>query len=169
MEWLEIAKIANTHGLKGELKLLASTDFPEERFKVGNEVYLESNGTYTPFTIGSYRKHKQFIMVTFKGMHHINDVEKYKGLKLYVQPEALQELGEHEYYYHEIIGCTVFDGEDKIGVVSEILETGANDVWTIKRPGKKDVLIPYIEQVVASIDVQEKRIQITPLPGLIEG
>ncbi|WP_214768599.1 MULTISPECIES: ribosome maturation factor RimM [unclassified Exiguobacterium] len=169
MQWLEVAKIANTHGLKGELKLLASTDFPEERFKVGNDVFLEMEGTYVPLTVSSYRKHKQFVMVTFKGMHHINDVEKYKGMKLFVQPEVLQELGENEYYYHEIIGCDVYDGDEKIGVVSEILETGANDVWTIKRPGKKDVLIPYIEQVVASIDVQEKRIQITPLPGLIEG
>ncbi|WP_214849741.1 ribosome maturation factor RimM [Exiguobacterium sp. s193] len=169
MQWLEVAKIANTHGLKGELKLLASTDFPEERFKVGNDVFLETEGTYVPLTVSSYRKHKQFVMVTFKGMHHINDVEKYKGLKLFVQPEVLQELAENEYYYHEIIGCDVYDGETKIGVISEILETGANDVWTIKRPGKKDVLIPYIEQVVASIDVQEKRIQITPLPGLIEG
>ncbi|VWX37389.1 MULTISPECIES: ribosome maturation factor RimM [Exiguobacterium] len=169
MQWLEVAKIANTHGLKGELKLLASTDFPEERFKVGNDVFLETEGTYVPLTVSSYRKHKQFVMVTFKGMHHINDVEKYKGMKLFVQPEVLQELGENEYYYHEIIGCDVYDGDEKIGVVSEILETGANDVWTIKRPGKKDVLIPYIEQVVASIDVQEKRIQITPLPGLIEG
>lgn len=169
MQWLEVAKIANTHGLKGELKLLASTDFPEERFKVGNDVFLETEGTYVPLTVSSYRKHKQFVMVTFKGMHHINDVEKYKGMKLFVQPEVLQELGENEYYYREIIGCDVYDGDEKIGVVSEILETGANDVWTIKRPGKKDVLIPYIEQVVASIDVQEKRIQITPLPGLIEG
>ncbi|WP_214765161.1 MULTISPECIES: ribosome maturation factor RimM [unclassified Exiguobacterium] len=169
MQWLEVAKIANTHGLKGELKLLASTDFPEERFKVGNDVFLETEGTYVPLTVSSYRKHKQFVMVTFKGMHHINDVEKYKGMKLFVQPEVLQELAENEYYYHEIIGCDVYDGDEKIGVVSEILETGANDVWTIKRPGKKDVLIPYIEQVVASIDVQEKRIQITPLPGLIEG
>ncbi|WP_149427599.1 ribosome maturation factor RimM [Exiguobacterium acetylicum] len=168
MEWLEVAKIANTHGLKGELKLLASTDFPEERFKVGKEVFLGSEGTYTPVTISGYRKHKQFIMVTFKGMHHINDVEKYKGLKLYVHAEDLQDLDEHEFYYHEIIGCTVYDGETKIGVVSDILETGANDVWTIKRDGKKDVLIPYIEQVVASVDVEQKRIQITPLPGLIE-
>lgn len=169
MQWLEVAKIANTHGLKGELKLLASTDFPEERFKVGNDVFLETEGTYVPLTVSSYRKHKQFVMVTFKGMHHINDVEKYKGLKLFVQPEVLQELAENEYYYHEIIGCDVYDGDAKIGVISEILETGANDVWTIKRPGKKDVLIPYIEQVVASIDVAQKRIQITPLPGLIEG
>jgi len=169
MEWLEVAKIANTHGLKGELKLLASTDFPEERFKVGNEVFIGTETEKLPVTISGHRKHKQFHMVTLKGMHHINDVEKYKGLKLYVHPEELQELAEHEFYYHEIIGCEVYDGEALIGVVSEILETGANDVWTIKRQGKRDVLIPYIEQVVASVDVKAKRIQITPLPGLIEG
>ncbi|MCY1690601.1 ribosome maturation factor RimM [Exiguobacterium sp. SL14] len=168
MEWLEIAKIANTHGLKGELKLLASTDFRKNALRSGKKSFLVLKAPIRFMTISGYRKHKQFIMVTFKGMHHINDVEKYKGLKLYVHAEDLQDLDEHEFYYHEIIGCTVYDGETKIGVVSDILETGANDVWTIKRDGKKDVLIPYIEQVVASVDVEQKRIQITPLPGLIE-
>ncbi|ERG66474.1 MULTISPECIES: ribosome maturation factor RimM [Exiguobacterium] len=168
MEWLYVGKIANTHGLKGELKLLAATDFPAERFKKGETLYLDVDGKKLPFEVTTYRPHKQFHLVTFKGLENINLVEKYKGMKLYVHVEHVHELPEHEFYYHEIIGCeAVVDGE-VIGVVDDIFETGANDVWVIKRPGKSDALIPYIESVVSDIDVEAKRVVITPIPGMID-
>jgi 16S rRNA processing protein RimM len=168
MEWLYVGKIANTHGLKGELKLLAATDFPAERFKKGETLYLDVDGKKLPFEVTTYRPHKQFHLVTFKGLENINLVEKYKGMKLYVHVEHVHELTEHEFYYHEIIGCeAVVDGE-VIGVVDDIFETGANDVWVIKRPGKSDALIPYIESVVNDIDVEAKRVVITPIPGMID-
>lgn len=169
MEWLNVGKIANTHGLKGELKLLATTDFPEERFKVGETLYLDVDGKKLPLEVTTYRPHKQFHLVTFKGLDHINLVEKYKGLSLFVHADAIHELPEHEFYYHEIIGCEAVVDGDVIGVVDDIFETnGANDVWVIKRPGKTDVLIPYIESVVSEIDVDAKRVIITPIPGMID-
>ena len=168
MEWLYVGKIANTHGLKGELKLLAATDFPAERFKKGETLYLDVDGKKLPFEVTTYRPHKQFHLVTFKGLENINLVEKYKGMKLYVHVEHVHELPEHAFYHHEIIGCeAVVDGE-VIGVVDDIFETGANDVWVIKRPGKSDALIPYIESVVSDIDVEAKRVVITPIPGMID-
>lgn len=169
MDWLYVGKIANTHGLKGELKILAATDFPEERFKKGNTLFLDIDGTKQEMTITTYRPHKQFHLVTFKGLENINLVEKYKGLKLYVHAEHVHELDEHEFYYHEIIGCEAVVDGTVIGVVDDIFETnGANDVWVIKRPGKPDALIPYIESVVQEIDVDAKRVVITPIPGMIE-
>lgn len=169
MDWLNVGKIANTHGLKGELKLLAATDFPEERFKIGETLYLDVDGKKMPLEVTTYRPHKQFHLVTFKGLDNINLVEKYKGMSLYVHAGNVHELPEHEFYYHEIIGCeAVVDGE-VIGVVEDIFETnGANDVWVIKRPGKTDALIPYIESVVQDIDVEAKRVIITPIPGMID-
>lgn len=168
MEWLYVGKIANTHGLKGELKLLAATDFPAERFKKGETLYLDIDGKKVPFEVTTYRPHKQFHLVTFKGFENINLIEKYKGLKLYVHAEHVHDLSENEYYYHEIIGCeAIVDGES-IGVIDDIFETGANDVWVIKRPGKSDALIPYIESVVKEIDVEAKRVVITPIPGMID-
>ena len=168
MDWLDVGKIANTHGLKGEVKILAATDFPEERFKKGNTLFLDVDGKKQEMTITTYRPHKQFHLVTFKGFENINHVEKYKGMKLYVHAEHVHELPEHEFYYHEIIGCDVVVDGDVIGVVDDIFETGANDVWVIKRPGKSDALIPYIESVVSEIDVEAKRVVITPIPGMIE-
>lgn len=168
MDWLYVGKIANTHGLKGEVKILAATDFPKERFKKGNTLFLDVDGTKQEMTITTYRPHKQFHLVTFKGFENINLIEKYKGLKLYVHAEHVHDLSENEYYYHEIIGCAAIVDGESIGVIDDIFETGANDVWVIKRPGKSDALIPYIESVVKEIDVEAKRIVITPIPGMID-
>ncbi len=96
-------------------------------------------------------------------------MEKYKGSTLKVHEEQLGALQENEYYYHEIIGCKVQaeDGEE-IGQIGEILSTGANDVWIVKRKGKKDALIPYIESVVLRVDVENKEVMIRPMEGLLE-
>lgn len=168
MEWLTVGKIANTHGLRGEVKVLASTDFPEVRFKKGNTLFVEFEGKKLPLEIVHYRPHKQFHLLTFKDHLNINFVEKYKGCTLWTHAEEVHELGENEYYYHEIIGCDVVVDGEVIGTVEDIFETGANDVWVIKRPNRPDALIPYIESVVREIDVTNKRVVITPIPGMID-
>lgn len=105
-------------------------------------------------------------------MYHINDVEKYKGCELLVDSKHLSELDEEEFYFYEIIGCIVktTDGE-VLGEVIDILQTGANDVWVIRqtgaRKGEKDALIPYIEDVVKDVDIDNKTITIELLEGLI--
>jgi len=168
MEYLIVGKIVNTHALQGEVKILSVSDFKEERFKKGNTLYIDYNGNQIPVTVASHRLHKGTDLVKFSGMNHINDVEKYKGCDLLVDHEDLGELDEHEFYYYEIIGCNVVseDGQE-IGTVKEILETGANDVWVIERPGQKDALIPYIEDVVKVIDVEAKSIVIHVMEGLL--
>src|SRR5699024_4065835 len=100
-------------------------------------------------------------MLTFEGINNVNDVEHLKGeILLQDRDHEEIELGEHEYYYSDIIGCTLFDdNKTPIGRVIEIFETGANDVWVVK--GDKEYLIPDIEDVV-------KRIDITPMEGLLE-
>lgn len=105
-------------------------------------------------------------MLTFEGYTNINDIEHLKGTHLYQERdhEAI-ELDEHEFYYSDIIGCTVFDGDRPIGRVTEIFETGANDVWVVK--GDKEHLIPYIADVVKEVDIEGRRIVITPLEGLL--
>lgn len=87
--------------------------------------------------VASHRKHKNFDIVKFKGLYHINDVEKYKGCSLKIAEENLTDLDDGEFYYHEIIGLDVYEGNTLIGQVKEILQPGANDVWVVKRKGKK--------------------------------
>ena len=105
-------------------------------------------------------------IVKFKGLYHINDVEKYKGCSLKIAEENLTDLDDWEFYYHEIIGLDVYEGDTLIGQVKEILQPGANDVWVVKRKGKKDLLLPYIPPVVLDVDVAAGRIEVELMEGL---
>jgi 16S rRNA processing protein RimM len=171
MEWFNIGKIVNTHGLRGEVRVLSNTDFPEERFVAGEKVTAFMPNTKEPLTfkIKAARQHKQFYLLTFEGFDDINLVEKYKGAELKVSEDQLFELDENEFYYFEIIGCEVFTDEGSlVGTVTEILTPGANDVWVVKTPEKKDVLIPYIESIVKIINIEEKKIVIHVMEGLLD-
>ena len=168
MEFLHVGKIVNTHALQGEVKVVSNSDFKEERFKKGSQLFIEFNGEYIEVIVATHREHKGADLLKFKHLNSINDVEKYKGCDLLVSAENLDDLDENEFYYFEIIGCTVkaTTGEE-IGEITEILETGANDVWVVKRKGQKDALIPYIEDVVKSVDVEAKEVIIEVLEGLL--
>lgn len=171
MDWFNIGKIVNTHGLRGEVRVLSNTDFPEERFAVGEKVAAFMPGSKEPLTfkIKASRQHKQFYLLTFEGFDDINVVEKYKGAELKVSEDQLFELEENEFYYFEIIGCEVFTDEGSlVGTVTEILTPGANDVWVVKTPEKKDVLIPYIESIVKNISINDKKIVIHVMEGLLD-
>ncbi|AFI28285.1 16S rRNA processing protein RimM [Bacillus sp. A053] len=169
--WFNVGKIVNTHGIKGEVRVISKTDFAEERYKPGNTLYLFMDGRNEPVevTVNTHRLHKQFHLLQFKERQSLNEVEELKNAIIKVPEEDLGELNEGEFYFHEIIGCEVFTEEGElIGKVKEILTPGANDVWVIERKGKKDALIPYIESVVKHIDVSEKKIEIDLMEGLID-
>lgn len=169
--YFKVGTIVNTHGIRGEVKILAITDFADERFKKGAELQVETKDGFVPFKVKSSRLHKNMWLVLFEGVNNINDIEKYKthDVYVYVYGDARETLGDDEYYYDEIIDSRVFDldGND-IGVVSEIMTTGANDVWVVQRPGQKDALIPMIDDVVKNVDVDNKRITIDALEGLLD-
>ncbi|MCH6267108.1 MULTISPECIES: ribosome maturation factor RimM [Neobacillus] len=168
--WFNVGKIVNTHGIKGEVRVISKTDFPEERYKPGNTLYLFQKASSTPLelTVKSHRSHKNFDLLVFEGYENINLVEKFREGILKVPESQLSELEEDEFYYHEIIGCLVatIDGEE-LGKITEILTPGANDVWVVKGKDGKEVLIPYIHDVVKKVDVKEKVVLIEPMEGLL--
>lgn len=168
-KWFNVGKIVNTHGLHGEVRVISKTDFPEERYQKGNILYLfENEKDPLQLTIKSHRTHKNFDLLTFEGYENINKVEKWKNSLLKISEEQLTSLDEGEYYFHEIVGCKVFTIEgEEIGVVKEILTPGANDVWVVKGIKGKEHLIPYIDEIVKSVNVQEKSITIEPMEGLL--
>ncbi|WDF83700.1 ribosome maturation factor RimM [Lacticaseibacillus pabuli] len=157
-EFYHVGKIVNTHGIKGEVKVVATTDFPETRFKKGAKLVILGKTT-TPVTITSSRVHKGTVLMTFDGYQDINEVLPFKGQLLGVREADLDQtdLEDNEYFYKDIIGLNVQDADgNEIGTVSEILSPGANDVWVVKRRGKQDLLLPYIESVVLRVDVSNK-------------
>lgn len=166
----EVGKIVNTHGIKGELKVFPSTDFIEERFAPGMSLIIEHQKQEIEVTVKSTRSVKNFLLVLFEGLEDINLVEKYKSDLLYVAKENMQELEEGAYYYHEIIGLEVIDldKDEVLGKVTEIFPTGANDVWTIEKPGRKDVLIPFLNQIVKKIDLEQNKAWVEVPEGLID-
>ncbi|MED1441721.1 ribosome maturation factor RimM [Aeribacillus composti] len=169
-KWFQVGKIVNTHGIRGEVRVVSVTDFPDERYKRGNRLYIfQKDKEPVEVIVKSHRIHKNFDLLSFEGYDSINEVEPFKGSDIKVPESQLGSLDEGEYYFHEIIGCSVYteDG-DELGIINEILTPGANDVWVVKRIGKKDLLIPYIEDVVKHIDVKEKRVIIFPMEGLLD-
>ena len=168
MNYFNVGKIVNIQGLQGELRVLSVTDFSEERFKKGSKlsIYDDKNQFVMEAEIASHRKQKNFDIVKFKGLYHINDVEKYKGCSLKVAEEDLADLEEDEFYYHEIIGLDVYEGEQLIGQIKEILQPGANDVWVVARKGKRDLLLPYIPPVILKVDIPNGRVEVDIMEGL---
>lgn len=171
MEWFNVGRIVNTHGIRGEVRVLSTTDFEEERFAVGNRLaaFKKDDKKPTWVTIESVRRHKNFILLTFEGMDNINMVEPFKEGLLKVTKDQMTDdlLQENEFFFYEIIGCEIVSEEgEKIGVVSDILQTGANDVWVVKG-AKKEHYIPYIEDIVKEINVDDKRIVIHVMDGLL--
>ncbi|MBC2329827.1 ribosome maturation factor RimM [Listeria swaminathanii] len=166
-----VGKIVNTHGLIGEIRVIATTDFPEERFQVGNTVYLFEKNSKKPekLIIRSHRKHKNFDLLMFEGFTGIHQVERMKEGVLKIKEAQQTDLEDNEFYFHEIIGCTVVttDGEE-LGEITEILTPGANDVWVVKGADKKEKLIPYIADVVKEINTNDKKITIEVMEGLLD-
>ena len=146
---LKVGKIVNTHSLKGEVKVISSTDFEEERFKKGSKLLItRGNQLIREVVVQSYRNHKNFLLVKFEGIDSVEEAEKLKNLQIKIDSDKVGELEENEFYFHQIIGCEVFDENDKnLGEIIDILTPGANDVWVIKGENGKEILIPYIEDV----------------------
>lgn len=168
MNYFNVGKIVNTQGLQGEMRVLSVTDFAEERFKKGSKLALfnDQDQFVMEVEIANHRKVRNFDIIKFKGLYHINDVEKYKGYSLKIAEENLSDLEDGEFYYHEIIGLEVYENNQLIGHIKEILQPGANDVWVVQRKGKKDLLLPYIPPVVLQIDIANNRVNVELLEGL---
>lgn len=170
-KWFNVGKVVNTHGVRGEVRVISTTDFADERFAIGSTLYLEHKDFQEKrkLIVASHRQHKNFDLLTFENYSNINDVEPFKGGVLQISEEQQTPLDEGEYYYHEIVGCSVVTEEGEVlGKIKEVLSPGANDVWVIQlKNGGKDLLIPYIEQVVKEVSVSEKRVTIRLMEGLV--
>lgn len=164
-----VGRIVNSHGIRGELKVVPETDFPE-RFDKGNVlIIVDSQNKQTPVTVQTSRLHKNMFILQFDQFSNINDVEKFKGSLLKIEAKEQQPLEEGEYYYHEIIGCKVITEEgQELGLVSEVLTPGANDVWVVTLPKGKQLLLPVIDDVILDVDIANKTIRIHLMEGLME-
>ncbi|MGX7106912.1 ribosome maturation factor RimM [Hutsoniella sourekii] len=172
MNHIRIARVVNTFGIRGELRLLADTDFPEQRFEQGASVYLIKDGLPDQkLTVEQARANKGHYIISFQEIDNINQVESYKGGYLTIDSDQQEELAEGDYYYHQIIGLKVYtDEEELLGTIKDILELGSNDVWVVKshKPGRKDILLPFIDDVIKEVDLETGKVQVELMEGLID-
>lgn len=167
-QFFNVGKIVNTHGIRGELKVLPLTDFPEERFAKGSKLVIETGEGQLPVTVESARLHKNMYVVRLNDFTNINEVEKYKGTMLKVSSEYQTELSEDEFYFHQIVGCEVVTDEgETLGTIKEILTPGANDVWVVKANNGKEILLPYIDDVILHVDVVNQKVTVHLMEGLV--
>ena len=169
MEYIEIGKIVNTHGLKGELKIESWSSFDEIRYAKGNTVFLKIDNKYVPFTVATYRSHKGFPLVSFEGLQDINLVEKYKFHIVYIDKDERDELEDDEFYSDELLDLDVLDDDsNKIGTVIAVEFTnGAQDNLRVRTSGGKEFLVPYVDEFILDVNLDENYIQIHLMDGLL--
>ena len=165
-QFLQVGVISSTHGIRGEVKVFPTTDDPM-RFKKLKKVFLDTGRERLELEVQSVRFFKQFAIVKFKGIDNINDIERYKGKGLFVPREDAVPLGEDEYYIADLIGMEVFTEDGHFGVVRDVMETGANEVYIVESDKHGEVLIPAIRQCVLDVNVEEKKMKIRLMDGLI--
>lgn len=167
-QMLQVGIITSTHGIRGEVKVLPTTD-DAARFKKCKSVLLELGNEYKELKIESVKLFKQFAILKFQGFDNINDIEKYKGGKLFVTRENAVKLNKDEYFIADLIDCTVVDEEEKeVGVLKDVMPTGANDVYIIEMRDGKELLLPAIKECILSIDVEAAKIKVHIMDGLLE-
>ncbi len=163
---LKVGILSSTHGIRGEMKVFPTTD-DVNRFKKLKSVLLDTGKGFTELKIESVRFFKQFVIIKFKDHDSINDIEKYKGMSIYVTRENAVALKEDEYFIADLIGMKAVDEEgNDIGSITDVLETGANDVYVIKRSDGSELLLPAIKQCILSVDTVEGIMRVHVLEGL---
>lgn len=164
---LQVGVISSTHGVRGEVKVFPTTD-DVNRFKKLKKVILDTGREHLNLEVEGVKFFKQFVILKFKGYDNINDIEKYKGKSLLVDRENAVKLRKNEYFIADMIGIQVFtdDGEE-FGVMKDVLETGANDVYIIDSIRHGEVLIPAIKQCILDVNIEERKMVIHLMEGLV--
>lgn len=164
----QVGVISSTHGIRGEVKVFPTTD-DVKRFKRLKEVILDTGKEQILLEIEGVKFFKQFAILKFKGIDNINDIEKYKGKSLFVTRENAVKLKKDEYFIADLMGLKVLDEkEQEIGILKDVMETGANDVYVIALHDGRELLLPAIKQCVLSVNMDEGTIKIHILEGLLD-
>lgn len=165
-EYVEIGKIINTHGVRGHVKVMPFTDYPE-RFKKMKSVLLRlPGGQKTEYTITEVKYVKNTVLLKLQGVEDMNAAQLLKDSILVVERKDAVKLPKDTYYIFDLIGCQVYEQDECLGIVTDVLETGSNDVYVVKDENEKELLIPALGWVVLSVNIEEKKIQVQLPKGL---
>ena len=165
-ELLQVGVITTTHGVRGEVKVFPTTDDPA-RFKKLKDVILDNGKVKKDLEIENVKFFKNMVILKFKGLDNINDVERFRQAKLLVTREKAVELEEDEYFIADLIGINVTSDEgEELGIIKDVLQTGANDVYVIAKENTPDLLVPAIHDCVLAVDIEAQTMTVHLLDGL---
>lgn len=157
MNLIYIGKLVNTHGIKGEIRIISDFKYKKDVFKENNNLYINN----TKYIINSYRLHKMYDMVTLQGINSIEEALTLKGFKVYINRDEFKFDG---YLNEDLIGLSVYDKDLYKGKIIEILKTKSNDLLVID--GIKKHMVPNIDIFVKNVDLENKKMEINYIEGL---
>ena len=160
MEYLYIGKLVNTHGIKGEVRLLSNFRHKDKVFVKGFKFYVGKDKK--EYIVETYRKHKSFDMVLFKDNYDINLIEHLKGSFVYINKDDLK-LDKNTYLSVDLIGFNVIINDKLIGTITDVLDTPANEVLVLD----SNVMIPYVDAFIKSVDINKKEVVVNDVKGLL--
>ena len=157
MKLIYIGKLVNTHGLKGEVRVISDFKYKDEVFKVNNNIYIKDN----KYTIKSYRRHKIYDMITLNNINDIDSALELKGNNIYIDKDEYEFSG---YLDEELIGLDVYDDKNYKGKIVDIYKTSVNDLLVVE--GNKRHMVPNTEVFINKIDLENNKIYINYIKGL---
>lgn len=165
-DFLKVGTITTTHGVRGEVKVFPTTDDPE-RFLDLKRVFLDTGKEMLPLTIKGVKFFKNLVIVKFGEIDNINDVINYKGMDLLIPREEGAELGDDEYYIADLIGMEVYLEDGTLyGTLKDVMETGANDVYIVKKESGGEILLPAIHECILDVNPEEGKMTVHLMKGL---
>lgn len=161
MELIEVGQIVNTHGIRGEIKINPWTDDIEDLLDL--DVFYDKDAK--PFKVETSKVHKNVLIVKFKEISTMNDAEKLKGKTIFTEKVPLPE---GRYYIKDLIGLSVFEGDSLLGTLTDVFNTGANDIYEVRTNDKKHIYLPVIEGVIGDVDLENKKMYVKIPDGLLD-
>lgn len=165
---LKVGIITSTHGIRGEVKVFPTTD-DIQRFRYLKECILDTGSRQLPMEVEGCKFFKNQAILKFKGYDNINDIEQYKNASLWVTRENAVPLEEGEFYIADIIDAGVYEEDGTyLGRLTDVMETGANDVYVVQMENGKELLLPAIPQCILEVDTEEPRLTVRLMKGMLE-
>ncbi|EYE89320.1 16S rRNA-processing protein RimM [Fervidicella metallireducens AeB] len=167
INFLKVGQIINTHGIRGEVKVYPLTD-DVKRFSSLKKVFIKKDEEYIPIEVQGVKYIKNLVILKLSGIEDMNEAMRYKNVFLYVDRENAVELSEDTYFIADLIGIEVIEEDGrKLGNIVSVFSTGSNDVYEIKQENGKTFLIPAIKEVVKNVDIENKKMIVKLLEGLL--
>ncbi len=167
-DYLQIGKIVNTHGIRGEIKIIPLTDDPR-RFDALEWVYIDKDGTIGRYSLLSVKYFKGAVIIKVEGIDTPEAAAELKDCFMLVDRENAVKLPEDTFFICDILGSSVYDEKGVLlGQLRDVLQTGSNDVYMVKNESGKEILIPALKSVVRNVSVEQKRIDVIIPKGLLE-